>query len=74
MVADGQRIGFYELTDNRLLNKSASGAGEESTILQSQQVLYINDWSPYGRYIVYTQQSPERRSELWLLPLIPILT
>jgi eukaryotic-like serine/threonine-protein kinase len=29
----------------------------------------MNDWSPDGRFLVYTQQNPEGRFELWLLPL-----
>jgi dipeptidyl aminopeptidase/acylaminoacyl peptidase len=37
--------------------------------LQSQYSVYMNDWSPDGRYLVYTQQSPEGRAELWILPL-----
>jgi dipeptidyl aminopeptidase/acylaminoacyl peptidase len=29
----------------------------------------VNDWSPDGRFLVYTQMSPEGRSELWSLSL-----
>jgi Tol biopolymer transport system component len=66
---DGRRIAYHHLNDTKLLEKSASGAGEEETALQSQSTVYLNDWSPDGHYLVYTQLSPEGRSELWLLPL-----
>jgi Tol biopolymer transport system component len=66
---DGQRIGYHLLSDRRLLQKNANGAGQEETLLQSQYTVYLNDWSPDGRFLVYTQQSPDGRSELWLLPL-----
>jgi len=66
---DGQRIVFHLLSDRRLLQKSATGAGQEATVWQSQYTVYMNDWSPDNRYMVYTQQGPEGRSELWLLPL-----
>jgi Tol biopolymer transport system component len=65
---DGQRIAYHLLNQTRLLEKSASGAGQEETVLQSQSTVYINDWSADGRYLVYTQAGPEGRTELWLLP------
>ena len=66
---DGQRISYHLLGDRRLLQRSVNGADQAETVLQSQYTVYLNDWSPDGRYLVYTQQSPEGRSELWLLPL-----
>jgi len=66
---DGQRIGYHLLNNTKLLEKSASGAGQEETVLQSQYTVYLNDWSRDGRYLVYTQLGPEGQSELWLLPL-----
>jgi serine/threonine protein kinase/Tol biopolymer transport system component len=66
---DGQRVSYHLLSNRKLLQKSANGAGEEETVLQSQYAVYMNDWSPDGQYLVYTQQSPNGRFELWLLPL-----
>ena len=66
---DGQRISYHLLSNRKLLQKSANGAGEEQAMLQSQYTVYMNDWSPDGRYLIYTQQSPNGRFELWLLPL-----
>jgi len=66
---DGQRISYHLLSNRQLLLKNADGTGQEELVLQSQRTVYLNDWSPDGRYLVYTQQSPDGRSELWLLPL-----
>jgi Periplasmic component of the Tol biopolymer transport system len=49
--------------------KNANGTEQEETALQSQYTVYMNDWSSDGRYLVYTQQNPEGRFELWLLSL-----
>ena len=48
---------------------ASSGGGQEQTVLESQGYVLLNDWSPDGRYLVYTQISSEGRNELWLLPL-----
>jgi len=66
---DGQLVGYHLLGGRRLMLKNANGTGQEETALQSQYTVYLNDWSPDGRYLVYTQQSVEGRFELWLLPL-----
>jgi eukaryotic-like serine/threonine-protein kinase len=66
---DGQRIAYHLLNNTKLLEKSASGAGQEETVFQSQHTVYLNDWSCDGRYLVYTQVGPDGQSELWLLPL-----
>jgi eukaryotic-like serine/threonine-protein kinase len=66
---DGQQIGYHLLSGRRLMLKNANGTGQEEMALQSQYTVYMNDWSSDGRYLVYTQQNPEGRFELWLLPL-----
>ena len=66
---DGQQIGYHLLSGRKLMLKNANGTGQEEAPLQSQYTVYMNDWSPDGRYLVYTQQNAEGRFELWLLPL-----
>jgi eukaryotic-like serine/threonine-protein kinase len=65
---DGQRIAYHLLNNTKLFERSANGPGPEDTVLQSQFSVYLNDWSPDGRYLVYSQISPEGRYELWLMP------
>jgi len=68
---DGQRIAYHVLNGTKLFVTSAGGAGQEEVLLQSQGTAYLNDWSPDGRYVVYTQLSlgSDGRTDLWLLPL-----
>lgn len=65
---DGQHISYHLLNNTKILERDANGPGQENTLLQSQNTVYLNDWSPDGRYLVYSQISPEGRYELWLLP------
>jgi eukaryotic-like serine/threonine-protein kinase len=66
---DSQQVAFHLLSGRRVLVRRANGAGQEETILHSQHTVYLNDWSADGRFLLYTQQTPEGRSELWLFPL-----
>jgi eukaryotic-like serine/threonine-protein kinase len=67
--SDARRIGYHILLGRKLLAIGTSGGGREETVLQSQNPVYLNDWSPDGRDLVYTQLSQEGRNELWLLSL-----
>jgi Tol biopolymer transport system component/predicted Ser/Thr protein kinase len=64
---DGQRIDYGAI--NRTLSETAAnGVGSARTILQSSHNVFISDWSPDGRYLMYQEQSPEALGDLWLLP------
>ena len=63
-----QHISYHLLNNTKIFERDANGPGQENTLLQSQNTVYLNDWSPDGRYLVYSQISPEGRYELWLLP------
>jgi Tol biopolymer transport system component len=52
-----------------LLTKPASGAGEPEVLLDSPLSLYPTDWSPDGRFILYTMTDPVTTRDLWVLPL-----
>ena len=58
---------------NDLYVKNSDGAQEEQNILQSDADKFPNDWSPEGRYILYTQDTdfgfvtlPELKNSLFL--------
>jgi len=65
---DGQRLAYHTAYAPYLFERFASGAGQEEMVLQSKYPVYINDWSPDGRYLMYTETSPESQNDLWLLP------
>lgn len=46
--------------------KARDMAGGEESLLRSDSILHLEDWSPDGKWLIYTS-----RGDLWLLPLEP---
>ena len=69
---DGSRIAFH--ADRKggglydLYEKSLSG-GAEQVLLESPENKNISDWSPDGRFILYSSQNPKTARDIWALPL-----
>jgi serine/threonine protein kinase len=68
---DGSRIVFGSSRDGAygLYQKSSSGAGSEEAISKPGERKYPTDWSLDGRFILYTQTSPDTLWDLWVIPL-----
>jgi len=68
---DGAQIAFSadRAGANSLFTKPAAGSNEEGLLLRAGGSKALNDWSPDGRYILYTRIVPDTKYELWLLPL-----
>jgi Tol biopolymer transport system component len=68
---DGSRIVFGSNRDGAygLYQKSSSGAGSEEAISKPSERKYPTDWSLDGRFILYTQLSPDTLWDLWVIPL-----
>jgi Tol biopolymer transport system component len=66
---DGKRIAAHRLNNFQLFEIPASGVGEEKIVVEAQHNVYINDWSPDGRFLLYSQASAESGYDLWVLPL-----
>jgi Tol biopolymer transport system component len=49
--------------------KSASGIAPETPLLESDNLKLVNDWSPDGRFILYTNGIPDGTHHLWALPM-----
>lgn len=69
---DGSRIVF---TSNRkghfdLYQKSASGAGSEELLLESNIDKTPTGFSPDGRFLLYSAVDSRTRADLWVLPLV----
>jgi eukaryotic-like serine/threonine-protein kinase len=69
--ADGSSVIFDSIRDgaSNLYLKSASGAGNEQLLLTSTEDKSANSLSRDGRFLLYTEENPETKSDLWLLPL-----
>ncbi len=69
--SDGSRIIFH--SDRRghydLFEKTTSGAGGESLLLESPDPKFPLDWSSDGKYFLYSNTDPKTKSDLWILPL-----
>ncbi len=67
---EGSRVSFVRGSGgvSGLYQKAANGVGTEELLLKgSNQV--PNDWSPGGRFIVYSRIVGKTRSDVWVLPL-----
>jgi len=68
---DAKRIAFASNRDGQfdLYQKNSSGAGEEEVLLRSDHDKYPQDWSRDGRFLLYSDNDPKTKLDLWLLPL-----
>ncbi|HYM13018.1 MAG TPA: protein kinase [Bryobacterales bacterium] len=68
---DGRRIAFRSNREGafNLYQKDASGAGEEELLLKTPSNKVPTGWSPDGRWLLYNEQDPKTRMDLWLLRL-----
>jgi len=70
--ADGSSVIFGSVRGGEvnLYLKLASGAGDERLLLKSPDgSKYATSWSRDGRFLLYTVENPETKSDLWVLPL-----
>jgi len=67
---DGSRVVFASSQKNGVLElyqKASFGSEPEELLLNTGHSTWPHDWSPDGRFIVYTSQSPKTKMDLWLL-------
>jgi Tol biopolymer transport system component len=49
--------------------RPADGSGAEEVLVERAEVMQTSDWSRDGRHISFNVQSPNTRSDIWVLPL-----
>jgi len=67
---DGSRVVFSSSKATGVLalyEKPSSGGESEELLLKSGHATWPHDWSPDGRFIVYTSAGPDTQFDLWLL-------
>ena len=65
---DGRQIAFHDSTTTNLFTVGVDD-GRTQNVLASKGLVYINDWSPDGRFLMYTETNPTTGNDLWLLPI-----
>jgi eukaryotic-like serine/threonine-protein kinase len=68
---DGSRIVFSSNREGpySLYLKSASGAGQEERLLKAGNHQIPNDWTARGDLLLYYEQDPKTKYDLWVLPM-----
>jgi len=67
---DGKSIIYASNRNGRydLYQKIADGSGEERLLLKSEDDKTPTSWSRDGRFLLYTDNDPKTRQDLWVLP------
>jgi len=68
---DGRQIAFSAERNGsvQIYRKDAAGAGQEERLTDGPNRKKTLDWSRDGRYLLYQEQHPQSRADLWVLPL-----
>ncbi len=68
---DGRQVMFRAGSPQNLYRKEANGAGTEQRVTESANKQQPTDWSRDGRMLLYYENAPDTRSDLWVLPVTP---
>jgi Tol biopolymer transport system component len=68
---DGTRIAYSSTRNGPfdLYQKSFTGSSGPEPLLESKAGKWLEDWSPDGRYLAYTEVSEETGNDIWILPM-----
>ena len=68
---DDKRIAFTSDQDGpgNLYQKPSSGAVSEEQVLKTNEIKWTTDWSPDGRFLLYTSIFPKTGLDLFVLPM-----
>ena len=69
---DGREIAFSSLRAGSwdLYLKKTDGSGQEEVLLKLDGLYNMpDDWSPDGKFIVYTRNDQKTKEDLWVLPM-----
>jgi serine/threonine protein kinase/Tol biopolymer transport system component len=70
----GDRIAFRSNRDGHLGDlywRASNGSGQDESLLSTPDGKTVNQWSRDGRFIVYMDQDPKTKWDVWVLPLGP---
>ena len=66
---DGRQIAFESSRtgSHQLYLRRSDGTGDAEQVTSGPYEHYLSDWSPDGRYLVYTEFHPETGADLWVV-------
>jgi Tol biopolymer transport system component len=68
---DGRTILFNRFGTQGLFRKDTNGVGAEQLVVPRPNIPYPTDWSNNGQWVLIFDFTPERGSDLWILPMTP---
>jgi len=68
---DGTRIVYSTSKGGNfdLYEKVSSGAGADELLLHTDNAKFADDWSSDNRYLIYENEDPKTKYDLWILPM-----
>ena len=68
---DSKRIAFTSDRAGKfdLYQHASNGAGQDELLFNSDNIKVPTDWSRDGRYLLYWDQDPKTKRDLWVLPM-----
>ncbi|MBZ5676582.1 MAG: protein kinase [Acidobacteriia bacterium] len=71
---DGARIVFRSNRGGHLgdlYQRASNGSGQDELLLSDPNGKMVDQWSRDGRFIIYAEQDPKTKNDVWLLPMGP---
>lgn len=65
IVFTSARRGYFDLYQKA----SSGGAGKDELLLESSAMKWPDDWSPNGKFIIYSIRDPKTNVDLYVLPV-----
>jgi hypothetical protein len=68
---DSRRIAFDSAKKGILdiYGREVGSSGPDQLLLESSEAKNVDDWSPDGKYVLFSSQSPATARDLWALPV-----
>jgi Tol biopolymer transport system component len=68
----GDRIVFGSNRGGRLNDlywRASNGSGQDEVLLSTSTLKTVNQWSRDGRFLVYAEQNPKTKNDVWVIPM-----
>jgi DNA-binding winged helix-turn-helix (wHTH) protein/Tol biopolymer transport system component len=66
---EGNRIAFESHNHVILYLRNIAGSAQDEVLVNDSERKILNDWTPFGNYLLYTALSPATKMDLFLLPM-----